>query len=191
MWKSKVRAILSVSHVGAWTGLLVDFEDAATRVGSMFPLIDALLPIVALSGTAGGVAWLLFEAWTWHPSYRRGQRLKQYAALLEYIRSTLAADILSDPSKVLRAHNRILEAKMTLEEQFEIPCPGLETPVTMTETEVLSIWIDGWSTFAAVLLPRVRSGNWKNARRAIHDINVPIVPMAQWGKSRAGAGGMI
>lgn len=182
MWKAKITAVFSVANVGLWCGLLTDFGDAATRVGSMFPVIEALLPVVALAGASGAVMWLLIEAWMWRPSYRLGQRLKSHTLLIENIRSISTAD-LSEHSKARHATNLILEAKVAMEEQFEIPCPGLEVPGTKTEREVLSIWLNSWSTFAAVLLPRVRVGDLKNARRALNDPHVPLTPLAPWGKS--------
>ena len=186
MWPSKVRTILSVSNVALWIGLLVDFEGAATRVGSMLPVIDALMPILALGFTVGGVTWLLFEAVTWHPSYRRGQRLKQHTALLEEINSTSATDIRPDDSALWHALNRCLEAKVILEEQFKIPCPHLKLPETTDnedENKALRRWVNSWSIFTAVLLPRVRAGDLTNARHAIDDIDKRLQPMARWGKS--------
>jgi len=148
----------------------------------MLPVINVFLPILALSGTAGGIVWLVWEAWTWRPAYHQKQRLKKLTPLLENIRSISLQDI-SNHSGLLQVFNDILEAKVTLEEQFEIPCPGLEDPETTLDSEIVSKWINSWSTFSAVLLPRARIGDLKNARRALNDPNMPLSPLA-WGKKQ-------
>ena len=60
--------------VATFSGLLVDFRGAASKVGAMWPLIDALLPIIALAGATGGSIWLTGTVWEWWPPRKARQR---------------------------------------------------------------------------------------------------------------------
>ena len=52
----------------------------------MWPLIDALLPIIALAGATGGSIWLIGTVWEWWPP--RKARQKEIAAF-----SVMAQDL--------------------------------------------------------------------------------------------------
>ena len=59
MWKWLRRSPLGpLTGLSVFCGLLVDFQEAATRMSQIIPIIEALLPIVALGGTTlfGGLA---------------------------------------------------------------------------------------------------------------------------------------
>lgn len=179
MWKRKIQAALSISNLGAWTGLLVDFENAATRIGAMLPVLDALLPIVALAGTAGGIVWVTFEVWEWTSPRLPGQRLKAHAPLIEQLR-TVSGEALSDATKLHHTFGLILEAKQILEDEFSIPCPGMPETESHEEEVALSNWLSDWGAFASILLPRVRQGNLKTARMTIDNLDMKLAPMASW-----------
>ena len=68
--------------VATFSGLLVDFRGAASKVGAMWPLIDALLPIFALSGATGGSIWLAGTIWEWWPPRKARQKeIAEFSAL--------------------------------------------------------------------------------------------------------------
>ena len=146
----------------------------------MLPVLDALLPIVALAGTAGGIVWVIFEVWEWTSSRLPGHRLKAHAPLIEQLR-TVSGEALSDVTRLHHTFGLILEAKQVLEDEFSIACPGmLEAESHEEEAVALSNWLSDWGAFASILLPRVRQGNLKTARMTINNLNMKLRPMASW-----------
>lgn len=82
----------------------------------------------------------------------------------------------------------IIQAKVTLEEQFEIPCPGLPEAESdsVLQKELVARWIQNWGMFVSVLLPRMRSGNLEKAQLAIEALHAPLGIMAKWGRANTG-----
>ena len=181
MWKRKGPVALSVSNLGLWTGLLVDFENVATRIGAMLPVLDALLPLAALAGILGGTVWVIFEAQELVASRLPGRRLKAHVDLIDEVRQ-ISAQALSNPSDLQRAFNLIFEAKQILEVEFSIPCPGMPPTSNNVSAEgvALSNFLTDWSAFGSVLLPSVRKGNLKIARRATKNMDIDLRTMASW-----------
>lgn len=54
---------LPVAVVATFFGLLVDFAGAMSVLKAMWPVIEALLPVIALGGAAGGSVWLAGTIW--------------------------------------------------------------------------------------------------------------------------------
>ena len=146
----------SVSALATFTGLLVDFRGAASQLASIWPILEALLPIISLVGTALAVLWLVQIAWAWWRPRRKSERLKA----LEYLILQLLHDLPRD------SHYATLDAKLNLwtdtgidfeklaiilKEDFDI-----ETPRSKQIGDVL--------VYLRNLLPFVRRGELRQAR---------------------------
>lgn len=97
--------------VGAFAGLLVDFQGAASKVGAMWPFVDALLPIIALAGATGGSIWLAGTIWDW--SRRKTYRFQALAPNLCRL-----AGLVSNPH-----HDREIRAIAFSLRELGIPVP--------------------------------------------------------------------
>lgn len=168
---------LSISNLGLWAGLLVDFEGAATRLGTMLPILDALLPVLALAGACGGLVWAAFAMADWIPSLLPSGRLRAYVPLIEELR-TASEEALLDGNKITRVNNLIVEAKQILENQFSITCPGVLSHRSFNEIDAVSNWLSEWGTFTSILLPRMRRGDLKKARESDFYLHIKLSYMS-------------
>ena len=55
----------------------------------MWPFIDALLPIIALTGVTGGGIWFSGMIWEWWPPRRLSVRFEEMAPRIDAVRSEL------------------------------------------------------------------------------------------------------
>ena len=146
------RALLSkplpvLSGLAACCGLLVDFQGAATKLGNLLPIIDALLPLIALVGSICFGVWLISTIclWGWEklPATRFSLLEQRMVSALTYIAS-YQSRYDTDPvgRNVYRANHQPLkvvlyELKLLKRElhTFSVPCPEVKL-------ETLDNWVD-------------------------------------------------
>ena len=179
------KAIGAVMIGSACAGILVDFQEAKTTLGELWPFLEAILPIVALAGAVGATAWFLIVCWplvVWLWARSARQRLRRQEPLLCSVREALR-NAMADLGAAPDAFSRIVEARIVLEEEFAIPCPGmLERD---DDSDTIEEMFATWEAFVSVLLPRIRRGDVKTAKTALGDLDVPLKPLAAWGRQAA------
>lgn len=159
--------------VGAFfTALLTDFKASASNVSALvWPVVQALLPAIALAGLAGSVVWFvwgvssvlrLVYSWT------SGQRLKAQEELFNNLDRSLKRRLRGDIRESGWLLPELVEAVMTLD-GFGIDTPEWR-PVVSTDNaddaEDTEDLVAIWTMFVPALLPSIRRGSVRQARQA-------------------------
>ncbi len=114
----------------------------------MWPLIEALLPILALGGTVGGSIWLTGTIWEWWKPRRLSVQLRQMAPEIDLVQSKLRGHYdYGEPNP--RALAMLID---DLWRRF-----GIKTPDLMTMEE--------WKDYLFALYRLARQGKVRDARR--------------------------
>jgi len=83
----KNKAISCTAVFTFCIAMLLDFSGVQEKAGKVFSLIEAFLPIIALTGSVAAFLWLSTEAYMWLPSNRKKKEMKSLVPMLEEIQS--------------------------------------------------------------------------------------------------------
>ena len=156
----------------AFVGLVADFRDAATEIGSHLPWLKGLLPIIGLGGaTCVLVMIAVHVAKPVTTTIRAARakspdaRLRRMASFLELLRKSLSQYVSSytyhfDSEKRHDLIAQLVAITHELEEELGIPCPkGIRSEETESDS------INQWIAFLVNLVPLARHGKIQEARR--------------------------
>ncbi len=163
-WKVSLGSLFAaMSGLGAFVGLLNDFQGAASMLGKVFEIIQALLPIIALGGITWCSLWALYFLGQMINKFLPRTKFKMLNDEIKHCKDLAwqHIDSWSYPN-----NKNAVSALATLElklERLSIPFPNVDT----SQDE----YIHQWAIFLIVISEASESSDLRSARQAIEKLS--------------------
>ena len=153
-WKRlQQKPLPSLSGLAVFLSLLLDFQEAATKVSEITPLIEAFLPLVAVGGVTYFGLQSVAHIWSLRPSAKFGQLYPQISGLRNAVGALHEAD--SVPSGTTQLLGALHEMAYALS-RFGIRCPKVKLDHN---------YAFAWFSFLTVLAPLAQHSHLRKARK--------------------------
>ena len=128
----------AIAGLSAFTGLLVDFQGAASKMSEAIPILSAFLPTFAIAGTAGLSSWIVYSGFRWIWNILPSQRFSHCGQIYHCL-SLLTDAVGPYPSNERYIYSQI-QRLIPILIKFGIKCP--DTKNIACEEKYNSVWFN-------------------------------------------------
>ncbi len=156
-WKSVFRnPLCALSVLAMFAGLLVDFQGAASKMARAIPLIEALLPLIALGGVTFFGLWSIWAVPSFFWARRPAAKFGTNYYFIVKCRNAVEGRIIGILDNNSHLYAGMTELSNTLS-RFRIQCPNINP-----DDKYYAVV---WFNFLAQLAPLARHDDLYNARK--------------------------